>query len=102
GGDGGKGYAEDMSARVELNPGGSIKVTQHGTPPNAGAGVAARLIGGRGGDAIAGHDGVSGGNGGHAGAIDPSQPPTVQITNNGVSVTTSGDRLPALSVLAQG
>lgn len=102
GGDGGKGYAENMSARVILNPGGSVKVTQHATPPNAGAGVAARLIGGRGGDAIAGHDTVSGGNGGHAGAIDPSQVPSVQITNTGVSVVTSGDRLPALSVLAQG
>src|SRR5690606_32782690 len=51
---------------------------------------------------IAGHDGVSGGNGGHAGAIDPGQAPSVQITNTGVSVMTSGDRLPALSVLAQG
>src|SRR5690606_10841973 len=103
GGDAGKGYAENMTARVVLNPGGSIKVTQRGAPPdtNACAGVAARIIGGRGGDATSGHDKVSAGNGGHAGSIT-DQSPSVQITNNGVSVVTSGDRLPVLSVLAKG
>ncbi len=105
GGAGGVGYASDLHANVTLNPGGKITVNQSGTPPGAGAGVAAMLIGGNGGNATSDNDGVHGGAGGNAGAIQvgaPASSAAVQINNTDTNVATSGDKLPALMISAQG
>lgn len=93
------------SAVVTLQTGGAVTVNQSGTPPVAGAGVAAILLGGNGGNGLADEDDVLGGNAGNAGAINAGAPPSqasVQINNTDTSVITTGDKLPALRLWAQG
>jgi hypothetical protein len=106
-GNGGAGGFTDtpMSASVALTSGGNVTLTQSGTPPSAGAGVAAIITGGNGGNAMSDNDGVLGGAGGAAGAIVPgaaASAAAVKITVNDASVITSGDKLPALLISAQG
>ncbi|WP_415822018.1 beta strand repeat-containing protein, partial [Bordetella tumbae] len=112
------GYAS--SAVITLETGGSVRVMQRGTPPNTvqgsqifpGAGVAAILLGGDGGNGYADEDQTSGGNAGDAGTIGSSSP-SLQIINTDTSVSTSGDpsagsfspsgdKLPALLLWAKG
>ena len=113
-GNGGAGGSAD-SALITLETGGSVSVTQHGTPPATianggkvilpGAGVAAVLLGGNGGNGMADEDGTLGGNGGDAGSIGSSaqsSTASVQINNTDTSVTTSGDQLAALRMVARG
>jgi len=101
GGSAGIGDARDLSARVTLQAGGDVTVTQTGTPPAAGAGVAAIVVGGKGGDGLADEDKVIGGNGGNAGTIGASQA-ALQITDTDASVSTTGDQLSALRLQAVG
>ncbi|MFC4275659.1 autotransporter outer membrane beta-barrel domain-containing protein [Achromobacter aloeverae] len=101
GGNAGTGDARDLSAIVTLLGGGNVTVNQTGTPPAAGAGVAAIAIGGKGGNGLADEDGTSGGNGGNAGTIGASSA-ALQINVTDASVSTNGDQLPALRILAQG
>lgn len=104
GGNAGLGAASLMSASATLQAGGHVYVSQVGAPPVAGAGVAAEITGGKGGDAPTDNDDVIGGNGGAAGQIQSGTPTTAsaRIEVNDANVTTSGDLLPALRVTTQG
>lgn len=101
GGAAGIGAARDLTARVTLLSGGNITVTQGGTPPAPGAGVAAIILAGNGGNGLADEDDTLGGNGGNAGSINGSQVP-LQINVTDASVSTAGSQLPALLVSARG
>jgi hypothetical protein len=101
GGAAGIGAAGDLSARVTLLSGGNVTVTQAGTPPAPGAGVAAIVLAGNGGNGMADEDDTLGGNGGNAGTINGSQVP-LQINVTDASVSTTGSQLPALLVSARG
>lgn len=101
GGAAGIGYAADLSAMVTLQSGGNVTVNQTGTPPAAGAGVAAIIYGGSGGNGLADEDGTLGGNGGDAGSINGSSVP-VQINVTDASVVTTGNQLPALLASTRG
>ena len=95
GGNGGQGNTP--TAYVTLNAGGDVSVTETGTPPGPGARVAAQLIGGNGGGTAAEY--ANGGSGQDAGA--PSKT-AASITVTNANVTTKGDRLPGLQVIALG
>ncbi|WP_315132700.1 autotransporter outer membrane beta-barrel domain-containing protein [Achromobacter marplatensis] len=101
GGAAGIGAASDLSAKVTLLSGGNVTVTQSGTPPAPGAGVAAIIVAGNGGNGLADEDDTLGGNGGNAGSINGSQVP-LQINATDASVSTAGSQLPALLVSARG
>ncbi|MGV2905658.1 beta strand repeat-containing protein, partial [Achromobacter sp. AGC25] len=101
GGAAGIGAAGDLSARVTLLSGGNVTVNQAGTPPAPGAGVAAIVLAGNGGNGMADEDDTLGGNGGNAGTINGSQVP-LQINVTDASVSTTGSQLPALLVSARG
>ncbi|MGV2865357.1 autotransporter outer membrane beta-barrel domain-containing protein [Achromobacter sp. AGC39] len=101
GGAAGIGAASDLSAKVTLLSGGNVSVTQGGTPPAPGAGVAAIILAGNGGNGLADEDDTLGGNGGNAGSINGSQVP-LQINVTDASVSTTGSQLPALLVSARG
>jgi hypothetical protein len=100
GGSAGIGLAQDLSARVTLLSGGDVTVSQVGTPPAAGAGVAALVIGGNGGNGLADEDDTAGGNGGNAGSTNESEA-ALQISATDASVLTSGSQLSAIRILAQ-
>lgn len=105
GGLGNGGAGGNASSAIVTLQGGSVTVNQTGTSPVAGAGVAAILLGGDAGNGLADEDYTSGGNAGNAGTITAGAPPSsasVQINNTGASVATSGSKLPALRLWAQG
>ncbi|MFJ3461331.1 autotransporter outer membrane beta-barrel domain-containing protein [Achromobacter spanius] len=105
GGLGNGGAGGNASSAVVTLQGGSVTVNQTGTSPVTGAGVAAILLGGDAGNGLADEDYTSGGNAGNAGTITAGAPPSsasVQINNTGTSVTTTGSKLPALRLWAQG
>jgi len=101
GGDAGIGYAANMSAMVTLQPGGNVTVNQTGTPPAGGAGVAAIVYGGSGGQGLADEDNTDGGDGGNAGTIGGAFVP-VQINVTDANVRTTGSQLPALLASTRG
>ena len=101
--DGGGGHGGDVtSAAVTLTQGGNVSVVTAGGAPSGtavgtfnGAGVAAVVIGGNGGGGQDSKTNVRGGAAGTSGAT------AAQITITDASVTTQGDRLPALLAFAQ-
>jgi len=76
GGLGNGGAGGNASSAVVTLQGGSVTVNQTGTSPVTGAGVAAILLGGDGGNGLADEDYTSGGNAGNAGTITAGAPPS--------------------------
>jgi uncharacterized protein YhjY with autotransporter beta-barrel domain len=104
GGNAGFGGGNPQTASVTITQGANVGVIESNAPTQTsagifyGAGVAAQLSGGNGGMVSA--TSTTGGAGGWAGTAGGVTVATISVTD--ANITTAGDKLPALLVLAQG